>query len=139
MRWSIKLLQYTNVDRKAIDSNEMPSLERPPSYTSVDPRQNESPSRQEQLKPKILELHRARDHARSLGIHVKQDDSTLYYVGHYNNPSQSSDIILLISFLLLLLLLSRHPPRFFPSSFHPRLRAAGTLECIPYIPHTPQC
>ncbi|KAF2160375.1 hypothetical protein M409DRAFT_29223 [Zasmidium cellare ATCC 36951] len=76
----------------------MPDLERPPTYSSIDPRQSKPTTSIEtttqEPQDRIFTLHRAQDHARSSGIHIKQNDNTLYYVGHYNGPTQSSDIIL---------------------------------------------
>ncbi|KAK4496702.1 hypothetical protein PRZ48_012685 [Zasmidium cellare] len=76
----------------------MSNLERPPTYSSIDPRQQKPSSTSSATTPQdsehTLTLHRAQDHARSTGIHIKQASTTLYYVGHYNNPAQSSDIIL---------------------------------------------
>lgn len=79
--------------------HDMTALERPPTYSSIDPRQSESassntvqPSSQDTAEH-TLDLHRAKDFARSSGIHIKQDDNTLYYVGHYNNE-QISDVVL---------------------------------------------
>lgn len=82
----------------------MPELDRPPTYSSVDPRQHTEEAQHQNdeksnkdgrcsNKGYVLELHRAQDFARSIGTNIKKNGNTLYYVGHYQTQD-TSDIIL---------------------------------------------